>query len=909
MLGPMTKRVFLGWDGAFLPKAAEWLLARRDTLPHTLVVVPTSQAGRRMREALAEQAGGALLSPKIATPGALMRTPDPAVAVDWMERLAWMETLESIDDWEAMRDLFPEAPETTGDWSGGLAAELTTLRRSLQENGLTLAAAARMLTKTIDSGRWEVLARLENRMERTLAAWGLQSRSKVLAEGLRLPDGIAAVVLAGITDAPPLLEKSLLAWNGPVTALIASPATEDEAFSPLGKPLECWSQRPLPWPDGAWGAVHLVADPRQEAAEALRVVADHKLPSNEVALGSADRDTGDELARVFTRAGWTAFHPAAQPVAAGLTRWLAVWREWLADPTLATLADLLAMPETSNLIDGSRSVKAELLARLRNDWMVIRTGDLRQRIDTVRFRSDAQRDNAHEVMRLADTLEKRRNIFLNGGFIEAMTELLGRMASEESAVFSDWLDAAAPVMRQLRREAVFWLSLMLDDIPAPSPPPPDGRVLDVQGWLELLYEPGRHLVLCGMNEGKVPARKSGDPFLGEAACGMLGLTRDADRTARDAFLYQAMLEARRDGGRVDVFCAKSGAGGESLLPSRLLLAAERDELPERVALLFRGVEPPEAGMRWHADWKWRPRAVEVPSSLSVTSFSTWLACPFRFYLKHALRMQSTEPGRIEWNARDFGTVAHEILERWGGDTAARDLTDPSVLHDRLSAVLDEVVGEWFGAQAPLAVRLQTESLRQRLLWFARKQAAICCDGWETIAVETKFELRIGPSIIRGTYDRLDRHPGTGALRVIDYKTGKVGNVEKAHRSKIVSSTVLPAHLPEGSPVIHDAADGTAHRWSNLQLPLYALALKESHGVLPTPCYFHLGATDANVALEEWREFSEPDLTAAAACAEWIAGQIAAGVFWPPAEKPGYDDFEVLAAGRTLGEMCEPVPRP
>lgn len=909
MLGPMTTRVFLDWDGAFLPKAADWLLARRDMLPHTLVVVPTSQAGRRLREALAEQAGGALLSPNIATPGTLMRTPDPSVAGDWMERLAWMELLESIDDWVGLQDLFPEAPEITAEWSSGLAADLTSLRRSLQENGLTLAAAARMLSKTIESGRWEVLARLEKGMERALGEWGLQSRSRVLAEGLRLPEGIGELVLAGITDAPPLLEKALLAWNHPVTALIPAPADEADGFSPIGKPLlEYWSQRPMPWPDGEWGAVHLVADPRQEAAEALRVVAEYKLPSNEVALGSADRETGDELAQVFTRAGWPAFHPATQPVVSGLARWLRTWNAWLADPTLATLADLLAMPETSNLIDGSRSVKAELLARLRNDWMVIRSDDLRQRISTVRFRSDTQRENAHEVLHVADALEKRRNRFNKGDFIEAMTELLDLMPAEESAAFSDWLDAAAPVMRQVRRDAVFWLSLMLDDIPSPSPQPPDGRVLDVQGWLELLYEPGMHLVLCGMNEGKVPARKTGDPFLGESARGMLGLTRDAERAAREAFLYQAMLEARRNRGRVDVFCAKSGSAGESLQPSRLLLAAGRDELPQRVAFLFRGVEPPEAGMRWQSDWKWQPRAAESPHNLSVTSFSTWLACPFRFYLKHALRMQSTEPGRTEWNARDFGSVAHEILERWGRDPASHDPTDPSALHDCLSALLDEVVGEWFGSHAPLAVRLQTESLRQRMLWFARQQAKIHSDGWETIAVETKFELQIGPSLIRGTYDRLDRHPETGALRVIDYKTGKVGNVEKAHRSKIVSSTTLPAHLPDDSPVIHDA-DGMAHRWTNLQLPLYAQALKESHGLIPTPCYFHLGATEANVSLEEWSGFGERDLAAAAVCAEWITGQIAAGVFWPPAEKPGYDDFEELAAGRTLIEMCEPAPRP
>jgi ATP-dependent helicase/nuclease subunit B len=910
----MTEREFLGWDGPFLGRAAVWLTDRREALPHTLALVPTSQAGRRLREALAEHAGGALLSPKIATPGALLRTPEPTVAADWMERLAWIETLEAVTDWEPYRDLFPESPVGEGDWSGGLAAELGGLRHALQENGLTLGEAARRLGNTVEAGRWAAMAQLEKPMERLLGDWGLQSRSRVLAGGVHLPQGITSVVLAGITDVSPLLEKALLAWSGPVTALIAAPAGEAEGFSPLGIPLESWTQRPLPWPDGEWGRVRLVADPRQEAAEALRAVADHQPPSNEVALGTADRETGDELARVFTRAGWTAFHPAAQTVASGFVRWLRVWSAWLADPTLATLADLLALPETSILMQGNRAIKASLLASLRNEWMVVRAADLRHRLGTAKFRSEQQRDNAEEVMRTAATLENRRAAFLEGDFVQAMGSLLGEMAAggadaAQVTAFTEWLHHAAPLVRRTGRDPVFWIRLMLEDhVPAP-PPPPDGRVIDVLGWLELLYEPGRHLVLCGMNEGKVPARGTSDPFLGEAARKALGLTRDADRAARDAFLYQAMLEARRRGGRVDVFCAKSGTGGEALLPSRLLLAADREDLPSRVRELFQPVEPPEAGMRWQNDWKWRPRAVETAPQLRVTSFATWISCPFRFHLKHMLRMQTTEPARVEWNARDFGSVCHEILERWALDPAARGLEEPQPLHDWLSAVLDETTRNWFGSQAPLAVRLQTESLRQRLVWFARQQASLRAQGWETIAVETPFEIALGPAIVRGTYDRLDRHRESGELRVIDYKTGKVDAVEKEHRTRIVAATRLPAHIPEDSPVLHHAGEGAAHRWINLQLPLYALALRQSHGLIPTPCYFQLGATEAQVKLDEWSGFGASDLLAAADCAEWIAGRIAAGVFWPPAEKPVHDDFAVLAAGRTLAEMCEPAARP
>ena len=91
-------------------------------------------------------------------------------------------------------------------------------------------------------------------------------------------------------------------------------------------------------------------------------------------------------------------------------------------------------------------------------------------------------------------------------------------------------------------------------------------------------------------------------------------------------------------------------------------------------------------------------------------------------------------------------------------------------------------------------------------------------------------------------------------------------------------------------------------WHNLQLPLYAAALVARGEPLPEPCYFMLRSTEANVAIHEWTDFETADLEAAQACAAWVAGQISAGVFWPPAEKVTYDDYEILAAGRAFEEM-------
>ena len=397
---------------------------------------------------------------------------------------------------------------------------------------------------------------------------------------------------------------------------------------------------------------------------------------------------------------------------------------------------------------------------------------------------------------------------MRGDFPGVLAEMLDSLAdcgpasAEMAASLGEWLEEATSVIRQLRRGARFWLDLMLDEVSTPAPLPPAGRVIDVHGWLDLYFESGRQLVLCGMNDGKMPARSGGEPWLSETARRCLGLITDASRAARDAFLFKAMVEARRDGGRVDVLCGKTGSGGETLLPSRLLLAAERKDLPSRVTTLFREIEPPEAGLRWHADWQWSPRKLEAPKRISVTSIKDYLACPLRYYLKHVAGMQQPEPGRVEWNARDFGSVAHEVLERWGKDLDDRELSHSDPLSRWLSTQLDRVVAEWFGKRPPMAVRIQTESLRQRLAWLALVQAQNRSAGWQVVDVERKVELPSGEALLVAKIDRVDRHCQSGALRVIDYKTGKVDGVAKAHRSKLTANTGVAAHLMD-SPALHE----------------------------------------------------------------------------------------------------------
>lgn len=897
----MPERVFLGWDRPFLGLLTEWLLARKGDLPSTLVVVPTAQSGRRLREALAE-AAGAILAPRVVTPGFFMLTEGENIAPEAIEQLAWVETLESIGDWDNFSAVFPIPPgegEPAG-WALGLARSLAGLRAGLQENALTLADASRVLSKTVEGERWQALAVLETRVERMLSRWGLASRSAALA---RLTPaaypGVKSIVLAGVADLPAAAARLLSESPHPVTALIGAPGSLEDSFDPLGRPdAEAWAGRSIPWPEVGQGEVVVVANPRQQAAEALRLTSLAASTPDVLALGSADEETAGELVRSFGRAGWVLHDPSHVPPAP-LVSWLGAWRSFVSTPGSSSAIDLLGFPQSGALVGGKRAQRVEALSFARDKFLARDGSDLTSA--RALASRDAERDRLALAMETMEKLDRIRGAFLDDGFHLGMRRLMETIdpREEESTQVIAWLETTLPLEGRIDREAGFWIDLMRSTLPDPIAIPSEERVLDVQGWLELFHEPGDHLIICGMNEGKVPARASSDAWLPEGTRKILGLSHDATRAARDAFLLTAMIEARRGSGRVDLLLAKSGAGGDSLLPSRLLLACGEEQLPARVKWLFREIEPPESSIAWTMDeaWKWRPTLLDKEAKISVTAFSDYLTCPFRFYLKHVVGMSATEPERVEWNARDFGNVAHIVLERWALDEEARDFTKTEAIEKWVHDELDRVIAERFGSRVPLAVRIQRESMRQRLSWFAQVQAVERVNGWQIEEVEKKFEVEINGITIVGRVDRIERHED-GRRRVLDYKTGNVSSgVESAHRTGVVASTKFPPHLEGVSAILSSGADGKTKRWKNLQVPLYSAGLAN----IDELGYFALGTTEADVKLSLWDGFSKADRDSAMACATWVIGKVRDRVFWPPSEKADFDDYAALSVGRTLND--------
>ena len=229
--------------------------------------------------------------------------------------------------------------------------------------------------------------------------------------------------------------------------------------------------------------------------------------------------------------------------------------------------------------------------------------------------------------------------------------------------------------------------------------------IELQGWLELLWEDAPHLVVAGLNDGIAPEAVVGHPFLPESlrSLEVLGLKGNAERFARDAYQLMALLESRRASGRVDILLVRRNQGGDPMRPSRLLLCCQDQQLPGRVRHLCRDVEIEGTAASWEPGFQLVPNAprrhedadrdedqgvgpfaLRSIERLSVTGFKRYLQSPFHFYLERLRRVEAVEPVRGELNPMEFGNFCHHVLEEFGRHEQHRDLEDVAAIEKALA---------------------------------------------------------------------------------------------------------------------------------------------------------------------------------------------------------------------------------
>jgi len=902
--------VQLDWNQPLLPAITQRLLGYSQAdfvdLSAYQIVVPTQQAGRRLMESLAlglKEQGRGLLRPDVVTPDQifshLLRPLN--VASEDSCAAAWFNALSGIDP-KHFQALFPIEPALSTSWKIGMARRFMQLRNELGEEGLDFAQAATLAAEaSMEVERWRQLARLEGLMLDELKLRKLldpkQARREA-ADQFRPQDHIEHIILAATPDPQPLPLRALkkYAEQNELEVWTYGPG---EYFDEWGRPLQSvWSERALDLEN--WNChLQTLADP---ADTAKRVATLSKVQATEaILLGLADPNLNPVVADAMNATGVASYDPEGIPVRNTRIGKLAELLCLLAqDDRTSTLRSLLQHPDLYLWL-ASEASKTALLKQLDTVFETHLAADLPSYIY---FAKQLDRHSA-----VADALTKlqalQKSLLTKGDFIEHLSAALQTIYETQETIDDTgatipWKECAEAVSKLLQGQketgehfpklsSEYRRDLFSSGLTRQKVYPNRAKdAHDLLGWLELLWNDAPQLILAGMNESIVPESIQGDTFLPETMRVTLGLRSNDDRFARDAYLLEALCRRRKHQGGTYILIPQTAADATPLKPSRILFQGATETLIDRTRRCFASPIDANAHVAHSTAWQLSPPPdLPMPEKLSVSALRNYLQCPFRFFLQHILEFRQLDIETRELSPAKFGTLFHDTLETlrledFNGATEAS-------LYKTLSNNGDRLIAKRYGTKLSFALRLQREALLARLSVFAKRQAEAILNGYriDSLDTEENFNIEISGLKISGIIDRIDGH--AGQLQLIDYKTADSPKSPAQAHLKKIARKAPPVHLPEEA-FIETGKD--RYRWTDLQLPLYALAKQADPDSLPTVAYFNCANTLEKSSIQIWDDFSQAQLDSAKACAAAIIEQIRQGIFWPPNPdvREEYDDF-------------------
>ena len=871
-----------------------------------LVVVSGRRAVRRLGQLIADRAarlaptgGLAVFPPRTVTVGALPETLCPGLA----PALSPMASLIAMA--ACLRDLPAETlnrvSRTHSDgkrdlWA--LAKRLCALRSELGADLLSCGDVARSNAAAAgpDADRWAALAEIEDAYERSLRVAGMRDTEMARREADPGPTDPAfqQLVLAGTADLRPVHRKLLERCGLPVTALVAADADDAAGFDELGCVVaQYWLQRHTDIT--ADQIVYAEAETDAAGAVLERLQAwGRELSADQVTVGLGDEASEPLVERMLTLAGV----PVRTPLGGPATRsrpgaLLSGIADWLHTGSVEALAELVRHPDVSR--------------RLRRDLDA--PGDLPDLMDRYRTRhlpglvATAVEPDAGRFKRLTGDLRRLRALLHRLSGDAAPATWAARFQGLLANVYKDVsVQRDQPDDAHLLRALTVTGSALDELASVPATGPTGSRVggaaalqlvidrmaaealtvesaepaVEVVGWLEVPADDAPGLVLLGLHEGRIPSSVRRDPFLTESLRSALALPDSDHRYARDAHGLSAALAGRS---HVALVCARTTDQGDPLIPSRFLFAASDEEVGARVKRFvtgdaFRLARTPLASSGPRRLQMVSPEGAPPVEKLDPSSFRRYLECPYRYYLRSILGLADARDDWQELSPAMFGDLAHAVLSDLArSEPEMRESTQAGAIRSLLRERLVAHAAGQYGRRPMGSVRLQISQLERRLDAFAACQAERNAQGWRIVPEQTEAGLSAtmdvdgAPVTIAGRIDRLDHHPELG-YAVLDYKTGKAVEPEKAHRAK----------------------RGGALAWTNLQLPIYRFLLQSALGTAePVGVGYVMLPDDPDATAFAMAAWTDADYASAMDCAADVVRSIRQGLFWPPSTPPSIDD--------------------
>jgi len=894
-------------------------------MDNVLLVLPTSRATERILQLLVAETDRRdleFIPPIITTVGQLPEyfyDAEKQLASDLAQQLAWSQALQQTPVAELKLITGRADVEDLQDWQP-LATLISQLAKRVKDQ-------ANFLDSELD--RWDALSAMQSRYYKILLnvnLWDRQAARNFAASGLLKNDEIRCstkrdVVVVGAADLNFSVYNMLneVATTNPqqVNILVAADESMADRFDEFGRLItEKWLKASANLDDSQIVVVDQPADQADATAFYIsQVSAD--VATDEITIGMPDPNIVPQLCRSLSAIDV----PHRSLIGRGLKETLPVRlmmaaKEYLETQTFDTFAALVRHPDLFAWLTSKIGSDRWLhdLDQHQNEYLpytVILTnkyafGDPEKLANDYSADDEGARKRAQASSNIAKKLNQIHQLIAGllqplvgrsrpiAQWTQPWSEILLAVYGSRtmnSKVYADRqiIKACEAIYQSLGNQrqvppefnastsasqALEWAIQAATETRVVSPPTPNA--IELAGWLDLALDDAPVMVVTSMNDEHVPASEVGHQFLPNELCRQLGILDNDRRYARDMYALTVIASVREN---LQLIVGRRNEKGDPKKPSRLLFACDAHTAARRAKAFFE-YENQQTSEMWITNRTDFPSSQQLPipepictkplSKLSVTKFKSFIECPYRFYLKHVLKLDTIADDWRELSGGTFGDLCHNVLEDFG-QSDARDFEDPNRILEYWNDNLNTRVAQKYAGSRLPALRIQVEQLRFRFERLAPLQAERRRNGWRIVSTEEMLEHEFmvdgEPFIIRGKIDRVDRHVETGRIAVWDYKSSDKGvQAEKAH------------YKPR------------KREWVDLQLPLYRHLVKEVAVVADadfnrvTTGYVLMPKKLEDVGFNQ-TNWAPEELHAADELARDIIRKIRMSEYWPPVEKP------------------------
>ncbi|MEM6471135.1 MAG: PD-(D/E)XK nuclease family protein [Planctomycetota bacterium] len=903
-----------------------------------IFALPTLWSVRRFESLLEQRCDARGIhcnTPRLITAGELpelLYRPRKTLAIEFEQTLAWSAVLRSLPR-DQLAPLMPNAPEedATAAWLE-LASTLRRLSTDLASHGKSFIDVLAIAETPQEQRRWNLLGRLHTIYLKRLEEAGRsdvhdQRRRAAAREAIHSHLRIA---LVGTSDLNESVASVLTEVDQQIVSFVAAPESEAGRFDWLGRfRTESFLDFELAIKDEHLVAADDIADQGACVENAVSTwVETHKPRKVTVGITDPSQLVPVEMSlsrlglKPFRQVGWTIEQTSVGKLLAMTHEFVKrqTWRSFAALVRHPDVLELLVasdhMTSTANDIDKPICLLDQLIA---NHFPVHLSEPLPAEAqdkypEAIQYAKKLQRFLADFVtgdasdpsrrslslfskalLKWLDTVYRTR---LNDSNSRSKTKLAYEKSRELLKRFSSLtpnldLSVTADAALETLINRIAELRVVLEQ---------DTEATRVHGWLDLALDDSPAVLVVGMNHPFVPASITNDPFLPGEMRTRLRVADNERRYARDLYAMHLLIASRTN---CKFIVGKKSADGTPTPPSRLLSAMPLADLPRRIRALQspggnnKPLEKPAASV-------YRTE-IAIPSfdltedcpvkAMSVTAFKSYLECPYRFYLRHVLKLRPIDDASRELAANQFGDLVHGALEAFGL-SKDKEATSEEDIFESLRHHLNEYASHHFGLNCERSVILQVRQAEQRLRAAATEQAKRINGGWTIHAVEASVapDQSTGITVdgrrmpLAGRFDRIDYHADTGTWAILDYKTH--------------------GHPPEKKHLRLNSLSGK-EEWIDLQLPLYRLMIPDLNIQVDDPANVQLGYFNVAEKPAETRinlaQFSEPLLADAEALIEDCVRRIFAGDFHPSPEGVTFDDYGMILqtgiASRMLADFA------